>query len=63
MMEDLKGFRKFIFVLLGAICATLALVLGKITQDTWLAAMQWLGGFFVVGNIAEHVKEAFNGDL
>lgn len=63
MIEDILGLRKFIFTLVGVICATLALLIGKINADVWLQAMQWLGGFFVVGNAVEHIKNAITGEI
>jgi len=56
MIEKLGG-RKFIFALLSVLLLFVLVVLGKILPETFVNAIEIIGGTYVIGNIATKITE------
>ena len=54
---DHLGGRKFIFGLVLTVCATVFVLIGKVTVQEWMAFEAVVGGSYIIGNIAEKVAQ------
>ena len=54
-MKWLDGNKKFWMTIVGYVCATVGLALGKLDATLYWNVMQWLTIFGVGGNVAEKI--------